>query len=132
MLLDPRWSSRAVAAADAIALVPRRARVFVHGAAATPTPLLEALCDRSQLDDVTLYHLHLAGACRFTEPRYAGRLRSVSLFTGPALRQPIEDGRADFMPIFLSDIPDLFTSGRVPLDVALVQVSPPDRHGVCT
>ena len=132
MLLEPYWQSRAVSPADAIALIPRGARVFVQGAAATPTPLLDALCDRPDLDDVTLYHLHLAGACRFAEPEFSERIRSVSLFAGPALRKPIEEGRADFMPIFLSDIPALFTSGRVPLDAALVQVSPPDRHGVCT
>ena len=79
-MLDPHWPSRAVSAAEAIALIPRGARVFVHGAAATPTPLLDALCDRSDLDEVTLYHLHLAGACRFAEPGHSGRIRSVSLF----------------------------------------------------
>src|SRR5262249_55512302 len=69
---------------------------------------------------------------RFAGPEFVARFRSVSLFTGPSLRQPVEEGRADFMPIFLSDIPALFTSRRVPLDAALVQVSPPDRHGLCT
>ncbi len=126
------WRKQAVVAEEAVALVPSGSRVFVHGAAATPTPLLEALADRTDLEAVRLYHLHLNGPCRFAEPQHRGRFLSVSLFTGPALRAPIDEGRADFMPIFLSDIPELFTSGQIPLDVALVQVSPPDRHGFCT
>jgi acyl-CoA hydrolase len=107
-------------------------KVFVHGAAATPTPLLAALCERQDLENVDLYHLHLAGDVPFADPSHQGSLLSVSLFTGPALRKPIEEGRADFMPIFLADIPRLFTSGQVPLDVALLQLSPPDQHGFCT
>ncbi len=130
--MDPDWRKQAVTAAEAVALVPSGSRVFVHGAAATPTPLLDALADRTDLEAVRLYHLHLNGPCRFAEPQHRGRFLSVSLFTGPALRTPIDEGRADFIPIFLSDIPELFTSGQIPLDVALVQVSPPDRHGFCT
>ncbi len=130
--MDPDWRKQAVTAEEAVALVPSGSRVFVHGAAATPTPLLEALADRTDLEAVRLYHLHLNGPCRFAEPQHRGRFLSVSLFTGPALRTPIDEGRADFIPIFLSDIPELFTSGQIPLDVALVQVSPPDRHGFCT
>jgi acyl-CoA hydrolase len=107
-------------------------RVFVHGAAATPAPLLDALVARGDLEQVRLYHLHTMGAARFTEPQHEGRFLSVSLFIGAPVRQAVNDGRADFMPIFLSDIPGLFTSGRVPLDAAIVQLSPPDRHGNCT
>jgi acyl-CoA hydrolase len=76
--------------------------------------------------------LHTAGPCPFADPEQAGRIWSVSLFAGPALRQPVAEGRADFMPVFLSDIPKLFATRQIPLDVALVQVSPPDRHGLCT
>ncbi len=126
------WTERAVSADDALANVKSGMRLFVHGAAATPLPLLEALCRRTDLEGVRLYHLHTAGDCDFAEPEHAGQFRSVSLFTGAALRRPIEEGRADFMPIFLSDIPRLFTSRRVPLDVALVQLSLPDAHGYCT
>ncbi len=112
--------------------MPSGANVFVHGAAATPVPLLDALAAREDLDGVTLYHLHTEGTSHFVAPEVKGRIRSVSLFTGPDLRGPIAEGRADFMPIFLSDIPRLFTSRAVPLHVALVQLSPPDRHGLCT
>jgi acyl-CoA hydrolase len=126
------WRSRAVSPADALALVRSGMKIFVQGACATPTPLLEALALRDDLENVRLYHLHLAGAAPWLEGDKSQRFHSISLFTGPGLRQPIEDGRADFVPIFLSDVPALFSSGRVALDVAFVQVSPPDKHGSCS
>jgi acyl-CoA hydrolase len=121
-----------VTADDAVARIASGMRVFIHGAAATPTPLVEALSRRRDLSDVSLYHLHTNGPAPFADAEHAGRFRSVSLFTGAPLRQAIDEGRADFVPIFLSDIPRLFTSRAIPLDVALVQLSPPDRHGYCT
>lgn len=126
------WSSRAVAASDAMKLIHSGMKVFVHGACATPTPLLEALCTQRHLENVKLYHMHLSGPIPFADPEHAGRFFSVSLFTGESLRKPIAEGRADFMPIFLSDIPELFTSRTIPLDVALLQLSPPDIHGFCS
>ncbi|MFT3768353.1 MAG: acetyl-CoA hydrolase/transferase C-terminal domain-containing protein [Minicystis sp.] len=132
MTLDPSWSNRAMSADDALALIRSGMRVFLHGAAATPTPLIEALCRRTDLEDVRLYHLHTAGPSPFADASQEGRLRSISLFTGAPLRKPVAEGRADFMPVFLSDIPALFTSGRIPLDAAIIQVSPPDAHGECT
>lgn len=107
-------------------------RVFIHGAAATPTPLVEALAARTDLEAVRLYHLHTEGPAPFADPRHEGRFFSVSLFIGAPLRQAVDEGRADFIPIFLSDIPSLFMSRTVPLDAAIVQVSPPDRHGYCS
>lgn len=106
--------------------------VFVHGAAATPTPLLGAMVERVDLERIRLVHMHLEGRIPFTAPEVSSRFRSTSLFTGPSLREPIAEGRADFIPVFLSDIPGLFQSGRISLDAALVQVSPPDRHGFCS
>jgi acyl-CoA hydrolase len=107
--------------------------IFVHGAAATPHGLLAALAERQDLENVTLYHLHLAGEIPcLTSAIPPERIRSVSFFTGPALRRPIEEGRAEYLPIFLSDIPDLFRSGQIRLDAALLQLSPPDRHGNCS
>lgn len=132
MVVASDWKSAGVSPADVVSRIRSGNRIFVHGAAATPSELLEALCERTDLEQVQLYHLHLAGPCRFTAPEYAGKLTSNSLFTGPALREPIAAGRADFIPAFLSDIPALFRSRRIPLDVALVQLSPPDRHGNCT
>ncbi len=126
------WKSRAVSAADAIAVVGSGQNVFVHGACATPAPLLDALCARADLGDVRLYHLHTAGPASFAEVGREQAFRSISLFTGAPLRRAIADGRADFVPIFLSDIPGLFVNGNVKLDVAILQLSPPDAHGLCS
>ena len=126
------WLHRALDASQAVSLVSSGMRLFVHGACATPTPLLHALSEQTHLENVRLYHMHTSGDIPFAEPEQAGRFFSVSLFTGEALRIPIAEGRADFMPIFLSDIPALFTSGTIPLDAALLQLSPPDNHGLCS
>lgn len=124
--------SRGVSADDAVRVVKSGMRIFVQGASATPTPLLEALARRTDLEDVTLYHLHTNGPAPFAAPEHVGRFRSVSLFTGPALRTAIAEGRADYVPVFLSDIPSLFSSGRLAIDVALLHLSAPDAHGFCT
>jgi 4-hydroxybutyrate CoA-transferase len=126
------WSDRAVSADEAVASVASGATIFVHGATATPTPLLEALVRRPELEHVTLYHLHTGGPAPFVDPAQAGRFFSVSLFAGAPVRSAIERGDADIVPIFLSDIPSLFHTGRVRLDVAFLQLSPPDAHGYCT
>ncbi len=128
----PTWQSRAVSAAECAAFVRSSTNVFIHGACATPAPLIEALCARRDLENVRLYHLHTAGPAPFAARGREQEFRSVSLFTGAPLRQAIAEERADFVPIFLSDIPGLFLSGKVQLDVALLQVSAPDRHGMCS
>lgn len=132
MDLDASWRGRAESAADVIARIKNGDRVFIQGASATPTPLLDALADRRELQDVQLYHLHLAGPLRFADPGGPPGIVSNSLFTGAGLRQAIDEGRAQFVPVFLSDIPALLQTRRIPLDVALVQLSPPNRHGFCT
>jgi acyl-CoA hydrolase len=106
--------------------------VFVHGAAATPTPLLEALAARTDLERVRVIHLHTEGTAPYVAPGKEAAFRAVALFIGHPLRQAVDEGRADFVPVFLSDIPRLFTSGQFALDVAILQLSPPDRHGLCT
>ncbi len=126
------WTAAGRAPAEVLEQLRSGMRVFVHGAAATPTPLLEALIGCTDLHDVRLYHMHLEGVIPFAAPEHSERWRSISLFTGPALREPIATGRADFIPVFLSDIPGLFRDRVIPLDAALIQLSPPDRHGYCT
>lgn len=121
-----------VSAAEAVSVIESGMQVFVHGAAATPTTLLDALAARRDLENVTLYHIHTGGPAPFAAPEHAGRFRSVSFFVGAPLRKAVAEGRADFVPIFLSQIPGLFASGRIKLDVALVTLSPPDKHGYCT
>ena len=126
------WTRRAVSADDALSCVKSGMRVFVHGAAATPTPLLEALVRNKDLSGVTLYHLHTAGPAPFVDPPHRERFFSVSVFSGAPVRKAIDEGAAEFVPIFLSDIPSLFLTRRISLDVALLQLSPPDAHGYCT
>ncbi len=128
----PDWNARSIPPDEAVRGISSGMHVFVHGAAATPTPILEALARRTDVENVTLYHLHLEGPTPWTSPAHAGRFRSVSLFNGANMRDAVNDGRADYVPIFLSDVPSLFTSGRVRLDAAIVQLSPPDRHGYCS
>jgi acyl-CoA hydrolase len=106
--------------------------LFLHGAAATPTPLVQALAARTGLANVRVVHLHTEGPAPYAAPGSEGAFRVVSLFTGTPLRQAVQEGRADFVPVFLSDIPRLFASGQIKLDVAILQLSPPDRHGQCT
>jgi acyl-CoA hydrolase len=130
--MEKNWTGKAVSPEEAVGHLRSGTNVFLHGAAATPTPLLEAMARRKELEGIRLYHMHTSGPTPFVGPGCEGRFFSVSLFTGPALRKPIEEGRADFMPIFLSDIPALFHSGSVRLDAALLQLSPPDTHGLCT
>ena len=128
----PDWYTRSLAADEAVRGISSGMHVFVHGGAATPTTMLDALSRRTDVENVTLYHLHVEGNAPWVEPGMQGRFRSVSLFTGASLREAVNDGRADYVPIFLSDVPSLFSSGRVRLDAAIVQLSPPDRHGFCS
>lgn len=126
------WQKKAISAEEAMKFLKTGDKIFIHGAAATPTPLLEAMVKRNDIENIKLYHLHTAGPAPFADPIYKDRFFSISLFTGAPMRKAVEEGRADFMPIFLSDIPGLFLSGNIPLDVAFLQLSPPDRHGMCT
>jgi 4-hydroxybutyrate CoA-transferase len=129
---NPDWKTQGVSASDVMSVIRSDTNIFIHGACATPAPLLEALCARRDLENVKLYHLHTSGPAPFAAAGRENEFRSVSLFTGAPLRAAIAEHRADFVPIFLSDIPGLFLSGSVKLDVAVLQVSPPDRHGLCS
>jgi acyl-CoA hydrolase len=126
------WQKQAKDADEAVSHLRSGMNVFIHGAAATPTPLIEAMVRRKDLTDIHLYHLHLEGPLPFADREHSDRFRSVSLFTGAGLRTAIAEGRADFMPIFLSDVPALFQSDQIRLDAAILQLSPPDAHGLCT
>lgn len=128
----PGWEQRAVSPQDVVAHLRSHHKVFIHGAAATPTTLLDAMVERGDLEGVQLFHLHLGGPLQFSQPRYREAFISNPLFTDSSMREAVADGRAFFVPVFLSDVPDLFASRRIPLDVAMVSLSPPDEHGLCT
>jgi len=124
---------RPVSAEEAVSYVRSGDRVFVHTAAAAPTLLVEALAARAgELTEVELVHLHTEGPAPYAAPGMEKSFRVRCLFIGPNLRDAVAEGRADYVPVFLSEVPALFRHGVLPLDVALVQVSPPDRHGYCS
>ncbi|MEM7435332.1 MAG: acetyl-CoA hydrolase/transferase C-terminal domain-containing protein [Myxococcota bacterium] len=108
-------------------------RVFIHGGAATPLRLVDALvAQSSRLRNVELIHLHTSGTADYAKPEYARSFRVANLFVGQNMRAQLDGDRVDYLPLFLSEIPKLFRSRARPLDVALVQVSPPDKWGYCS
>lgn len=122
-----------VSAARAVEVIQSGQRVFVHGVAATPQVLIDAMVERApELQDVEVVHLHTEGPASYTDPGMEGHFRVNSLFVGANVRQAVQEGRGDYLPIFLSDVPRLFRQGFLPLDVALIHVSPPDKHGYCS
>ncbi|MCA9682905.1 MAG: acetyl-CoA hydrolase/transferase family protein, partial [Myxococcales bacterium] len=119
-------------AAEAVAGIRSGERVFVGSGAAEPERLVEAMTARhGELSAVEVYSILTLGGAPYVAPQYADSFRHVAFFIGHNTREAVQSGRADFMPIFLSEIPALFRE-RVPIDWALVQLSPPDRHGYCT
>ena len=124
---------RTVSAEEAVAVVQSGNRVFVHSVAAAPRRLVEALTARAnELRVVEIVSLHTEGPAPYAAPELSRSFRVNALFVGPNVRRAVQEGRADYLPVFLSEVPKLFRSGLLPLDVALVQVSPPDRHGFCS
>lgn len=107
-------------------------RLFVGGNAAFPASLVEALIARSDLEDIELVHLLTFGPAPYTSPELASRFRHNSFFMGANTRGAIQAGRADYTPMHLSDLANLIRSGRLALDVVLLQLSPPDEHGYCS
>lgn len=108
-------------------------RVFVQSVAAAPQTLIEAMCGRaSELKNVEIYHLHTEGEAPYVAPECAKSFHTNALFVGANVRPAIATGEADFIPSFLSEVPLLFRRRILPIDVALIHVSPPDRHGFCS
>jgi 4-hydroxybutyrate CoA-transferase len=122
-----------VTPAAAIAGVRSGDEIYVQCAAATPSVLLDALVARAEeLEGVTVVHLHIEGPGPHLAPDMARHFRHRALFIGPNARTAVNEGRADYVPVFLSDVPRLFDSGALRLDAVLVNATPPDRHGFCS
>ncbi len=120
-------------AEEALSAIRSGDRVFVHGSAMTPLFLLSELAKQApRLQQVELTFISVFGDIVVDRPEYENNFHINCLFVSDSVRSNIREGRGDFIPVFLSDIPDLFKNGQLPLDVALIQVSPPDRHGYCT
>lgn len=124
------YKKKLVTAEEAVAIIKSHNRVYISGNAATPYVLMDVLALRKdELKDVELVHVLLLGEDPLSKPEMEGHFRHNSLFVGPADREAINEGRADYVPIFLHQIPDLFYSGQMPIDVAILHLSPPDEHG---
>jgi 4-hydroxybutyrate CoA-transferase len=124
---------RVVSAEEAVSGIRSGEQVYVHAAAATPSVLLDALVARAdELTDVKVVHFHIEGPGPHLAPAMAGHFFHRALFIGPNARAAINEGRAEYIPAFLSDAPGFFRRGIIPLDAVLVNVSPPDRHGYCS
>ncbi|MCA9860009.1 MAG: acetyl-CoA hydrolase/transferase family protein [Thermomicrobiales bacterium] len=122
---------RFVNARTALQLVKSNDRVYLHEAAMVPFELLDALCERAlELTGIETVSLHTEGRAPHVDASLDGHLRHNALFVGSNVRKAVAEGRADYTPVFLSEVPELFHD-PLPLDVALLQVSPPDTHGFC-
>ncbi|HEY8689544.1 MAG TPA: acetyl-CoA hydrolase/transferase C-terminal domain-containing protein [Chitinophagaceae bacterium] len=122
-----------ISAEEAVKIIKSGNRVFIHGSAATPVHILEALQKRhAELSNVELVSISTLGKINFNDPVYKDSFFINSLFVSENNRAVINSDRGDYVPIFLSEIPKLFKENILPLDVAIVQVSPPDAHGYCS
>ena len=119
-----------ITADEALAVVKSGQRVYVHNGCAEPVDLVNALTRRApELHDVEVLHTATMGTADYTLPQYEGHFRHHAMFIGGNVRRAVQEGRADYTPIFLGEIEALFTSGAIPIDVCLLQCTPPDRHG---
>lgn len=120
-------------ALQALSAIRDNEQLWCHSMAATPYLLLQALAQHSmQHHNLTLLQLHTEHSEILNQPELAGHLRQRAFFIGSATRNAVQSGLADYVPMFLSEIPKLFRSGEQPLDTALIQVSAPDKHGICS
>jgi len=126
-------SPNIVSALEAVSHVKSGNRVFFQGAAMTPNALIDALCERyMELKNVEIFQIHTVGNALYTQAPYNESFRINSCFVSENVRQSVNSGNGDYIPIFLSEIHLLFRKNILPIDVAFIQVSPPDKHGYCS
>jgi acyl-CoA hydrolase/GNAT superfamily N-acetyltransferase len=127
------YESKVTTAEEAVTKVRSGQRVFIGSGAAEPQLLVHALSERGpELADTQITHILTLGVAPYADPKLVDGFRHNALFIGPNVREAVAEGRADFTPVFLSEVPRLFRRGKMPIDVALIQVSPPDEHGYCS
>jgi acetyl-CoA hydrolase len=127
------YRSRVTTAERAVQAIRSGDHVWIHAGCNNPEELVRAMVARAgELSSVEVSHLMTFGCADYANPRYAGVFRHRSLFTGQNVRQAVNEGRADYVPIYLSEIPRLIASRELPVEVALIHVSPPDEHGFCS
>jgi len=118
---------------EALRCVQSGMRVYIQPGCAEPETLVEALIQRAPyVQDVEIVHMMTMGSAPYVAPDMAGHFRHNAVFIGSNVRDAINEGRADYTPVYLSEIEELFESGAMPIDIALIEVSPPDSHGFCS
>jgi 4-hydroxybutyrate CoA-transferase len=133
MIWESEYKRRLLTAEEALRGVQSGMRVYIQPGCAEPETLVEALIKRAPfVRDVEVVHLLTLGRADYVAPEMAGHFRHNAMFIGGNVREAVNDGRADYTPVYLSEVEELFESGTMPLDVALIQVSPPDAHGYCS
>jgi 4-hydroxybutyrate CoA-transferase len=133
MSWEMEFKKRMKTADEALGWVKSGMRVYIQPGCAEPETLVEALIRRAaELFDVEIVHMMTMGCAPYVAPEMAGHFRHNAMFIGANVREAINDGRADYTPIYLSEVEGLFESGEMPIDVALIEVSPPDSHGYCS
>lgn len=122
-----------VNATEAVSIVQSGNRLFIHSVAMTPHVLIDALVARAhELRHVEIVHIHTEGELPYCKPEFTDAFYPNSFFIGSNMRQALSEGIGDYVPVFLSDISTLFRNRILPIDVAFIQVSPPDQHGYCS
>jgi len=120
-------------AAEALKRLKSGDNVYIHSVAAAPQLLIKAMTDRApEVKGVQIYQLHTEGDAPYAQPQYKENFHVNSLFIGANVRKAVNEGRGSYIPVFLSEMPLLFRRNIIPLDIALISVSPPDKHGYCT
>jgi len=127
------YRSRITSAEEAVRDIRSGHHVWIHAGCNNPEELIRAMVGRAdELEGVEVSHLMTFGCADYVDPRFSRSFRQRSLFTGANVREAVNQGRADFVPVHLSEIPRLIETGLLPVDVALIHVSPPDEHGFCS
>lgn len=128
-----RYNSRLVSAEDAVKIIKSNDKIIVQPGCAAPLKLIDAMVKRKdELFDVEIYHILVVGDIPYTKPGMEAHFRHKAFFIGTNSRLAVNEGRADFIPIFLSEVTMLFKRGVIVPDIALIHVSPPDEHGFCS
>ncbi|GBE29522.1 MAG TPA: acetyl-CoA hydrolase/transferase family protein [Bacteroidetes bacterium] len=128
-----KYRSHKMSADEAVKVIKSGDRVNVQPGCATPTALTDAMVRRSgELENVEVMHLLTMGKASYLDAKYEGIFRHLALFIGSNAREAVSEGRADAMPVFLSEVPKMFSDGTLPIDVCFIHVSPPDEHGFCS
>ena len=120
-------------ALDALSVLESNDSVFIQTAAAAPQELIKALVQKGEnLSNISVYQMHTEGDAPYVHPKYKGIFNTHCFFVGANTREAVGNANADYIPVFLSEVPALFRKGIIPVDIALLHVSPPDKHGYCS